>query len=585
MRNKENTKTKKIKTRRIESKRIESRRTILILFLLILFFIILRIPSINHAIANDEYHPLRIISSENPSAIIVADGSGHPPFYVWMNYLFFLMLGDHNYTYRIASLIFSIFSIVLLYLIAKREFGEKTAIISSLIMTISSWFVIGSLQVHLDAPYLVFFYLLVIYLFFKYEDTKNIAFLILFGIAFGLMMLTKISAILMILIIISFIFFRTDKKWKIKQYILPSIFLFLGLIIFITFLLITKIYVEGDGARGLNIGVLRQTYVVGGEENLGLGFSTYLIQLGLAGIFATPLIMILLFPLFGLFRTDKEKIKKYFPYLFWIFINLAFYLFLVTGLVPSYERWFIAILPAIAILGARYIATMNFRKKDMLVLLIAAIISIVLFTLLNNLDSDTMSLHPKSDYIDRIKSLDFNFNVPITGNAGPAGFYLSFPSIAVAFVICLIFVLLSLIHKNKSAKRSFFILFLGSALAFNLLVIEEHSYGLLNYNINSATTELVEWANTNALDKPVYVFGNYALTDYYLRKHNPTEILIGFEDDDSVVDEVKKNPGTAVVLDFPGMNKDSKLWKYLLSCERLKTVYDKDYPIGYVFGC
>src|SRR3989344_3209364 len=130
-----------------------------ILILFVLGFVLRGIVSVNSSPNADEMvhgtHALGIISS-NKLQIMDQDA-------VWfyITDLFYNLFGKDLFGLRFASILFGALSIILVYLIGKKLFNERVALLSAFILTFSSYHVIMSLA-EMDTS-MMFFVLFSIY--------------------------------------------------------------------------------------------------------------------------------------------------------------------------------------------------------------------------------------------------------------------------------------------------------------------------------------------------------------------------------------------------------------------------------------
>jgi len=95
----------------------------------------------------------------------------HPPLYHIVIH-FLLSVTDSVFILRFTSVLFGVLSVLITYLIAEKTFGQKTAMLSALLLSISPLFVFNA---HWLRPYtfLTFFSLLTLYLTFRMIDNND----------------------------------------------------------------------------------------------------------------------------------------------------------------------------------------------------------------------------------------------------------------------------------------------------------------------------------------------------------------------------------------------------------------------------
>ena len=138
---------------------------------------------------------------------------------------------------------------------------------------------------------------------------------------------------------------------------------------------------------------------------------------------------------YGIFK--KEIFSRYRIWYIYIFFNALFYLVIFNFSTLPIERYLMSIIiPAIFISSdiiCSFIKNLKINKKY-LFMGIAGFVLLAAVTIL--ISNEVIPLNPKEAYIDKLKSLDFSFLIPLTGGSGPIGFYVSAQFILWAWVIC-----------------------------------------------------------------------------------------------------------------------------------------------------
>ena len=205
-------------------------KTIIIIFVLA---ILIRTIGINDVMYNDEATRAIAIKDSGFLGNLVGRDTGHPPLYSWLAMPFTSVLGMSNIAFRLIPLIFGALTMYLVFVIARRYFGDKAALWSIAIIGFSYYHILASVQITIDGSILAFFYLLTLYFFMRYSEfdikdeltcgigkakIKINRWLPLAGIAFGFAMLTKVSAILVLppIVIYSLIKSRSVKRTTLE---------------------------------------------------------------------------------------------------------------------------------------------------------------------------------------------------------------------------------------------------------------------------------------------------------------------------------------------------------------------------------
>ncbi|MDD2807002.1 MAG: glycosyltransferase family 39 protein [Patescibacteria group bacterium] len=142
----------------------------------------------------------------------------HPPVVFVLQHLLFLFLGPSVFVMRLPLALAGIGSVFLLFLIGKLLFDNKVGLISTGLLAVSSYHVWIS-RIGLQESMVIFFVLLIIYLFIKSLQSGAHW---QWGIAFGLALMTKYTAVAVAPIIFFWlIFFRRDLFKEKKFWLAP----------------------------------------------------------------------------------------------------------------------------------------------------------------------------------------------------------------------------------------------------------------------------------------------------------------------------------------------------------------------------
>jgi 4-amino-4-deoxy-L-arabinose transferase-like glycosyltransferase len=132
-----------------------------------------------------------------------------------MVYASFRLFGESEFSARIFPAIFGVLTVLVVYFMGKKLYGEKVGLASSMMLAIAPYHVIFSGTAQTDVP-MVFFLSLAFYLYLLGEERKS--FLALSGIAAGFAILTKQPAFIFIPVIIIHSYLS---KIGVKKILLP----------------------------------------------------------------------------------------------------------------------------------------------------------------------------------------------------------------------------------------------------------------------------------------------------------------------------------------------------------------------------
>ncbi len=608
----------KKQTKRQDEKKYLKYKVLLLIFVLALF---IRLLGSGNVLYNDEGARTISVRENTLMGNLVGENTAQPPIYSWIATAFTFVFGMSNYSFRMVHIIFGMLTIFVAYLFAKRFYGEKTALWTTAIMAFSYYHIAASIQITLDGSILAFFFMLTIYFCARYFENENNdagnrgkragakhrfldKYLILTGISFGCAVLTKISAIILIPIIgIYAIYVRRKLIRPVLECLIISAVGFVVLIPYLAFSLINT--------KGIEFLILRANDVAsyGPANNLLL-----LIQFFQAAIWMGPFIIFAIVLLyFGKFLAKKQKFegaeewfsKESVLLLIFVSIVIIFYVFVIKDNFRPIERYFYVLNAPAAIVAGRFFSKVKFNTKHFATIVIATIIFSLFLFGLNLKHNDTIPFYPKEEFLTKAKNLEWSINIPLIGNEGPIGFYLSLDSIIYTFIIASLlffaYILFIALGREKTALFALAI-FIAVCLSFNILITQEYLISATHPNIGKVTREIVEYADQGTMKKPIFVFRNFALYFYFWPdygrcpyKYPESKINLPWNDkctldfadlDSQEKIELMKKGSSIIYVDFPKTDKESKLWKYLNNdCKKIKSFSDKGQEIGFIFEC
>ena len=186
---------------------------------LLLFIILLKIPIIlNTDLSPDECY--YFLWSKN----LDISYYDHPPLVAYLIYISTRIFGENEFGVRFSSILLSFLIGIFLIMIGKKLKDYETSFNIILLILPSIIFSVGFFVITPDTP-IIFFSILSYYFLLKYKENKN--FIYLCALSFGLSLLSKYTAIL---ILPSFIYFFYKEKILFKKegilFFLISLFIF-----------------------------------------------------------------------------------------------------------------------------------------------------------------------------------------------------------------------------------------------------------------------------------------------------------------------------------------------------------------------
>ncbi len=544
------------------------------LFLLLLFIgVFLRVADIGDLLYQEESTwgiALRDASGyEGASAYIP-----HPPLGIMIFKIMTAIFGIG--LIRMVPIIFGIINILLVYKIAKEHFGEKAAFYAAGLMLFSFWHFVASLQVDMEGSILTFMLIMTFWAYLKYTDSKQGKWLVITSILFGLSLLTKITAVLIIPIIgLHSLLARRNIIDSAKE-LLPICaiggFLFIawaGASYFFQRAIFDNVFGHAASA----------TYTSGMRVFSLLPMVYFL-------LWSTPLFSLLLIHSFfsgnGLNKNDKNSSNKKYFFQIWAILPIIAYMFIGEDFIATYDRYLMITIPALAILGGFVISSFKLEKKDYYFGGIIFLLSIIGAFMLN-IYADRVA-HSFGTYFRLALAFKWNFLLPISSSTGPT-IAASFMAVALSFILCTILAALSV--KAKSAK--FFAAFIAIALGLNVFLITEQAFPLTQPDVSYTMKELFNYARENNAGQPI--MSNMFATAFYLSDIRSRDDMYGFdylskaEQARDTISRLQPEKGIILALDYPLLDKAGGLWQELNRCSLKQEIISKGIKSGYIFQC
>lgn len=529
------------------------------LWILISLFVITRVFGLGQLYHQDEYRWVQQVYVEEFGVV----DSPHPPV---MQTLF--SLGGKLFGYdhlRLVPFFFGILNLVLIYIVALKLTGnKKMAYLASGFYIINVYALIASLMVDIDGTLMPFLVLSAYYFYLKIFKDNNKKFIPLLVLVMLAGFFTKLSYVLFAgALVIEYLWTLYDDgkfKYKIKKTALSLVAL--GIIVTGIYVVYGKLdprFAEySTNFKFLNFGSRKYF-------DLFLRFFKFV-------IWFSPL---LLLPMtYGLFKRDI--FKKYRVWYIYSLFNFLFYLVIFDFATLPIERYFMFIVIPAVLIGADVIYSLFYENKFNKKYLISsvAVFLLVLFWIFLG-SYEAMPLNPKEAYIDKLKNLDFNFLIPLTGGSGPIGFYGSALFILLAWFICAT----GLFLNKKKWALSFFVVF---GVGYNILLSLENQTGFEYGSVNDITKKSVDYVIGNSEVASVVTY--YDAGVYYLKIGDKYTGRFYTAPSRDYSQRLKTHRGHYMIVDFPAIRKDSAYWQLISRCKLDKKFTDK-YVDSYIFDC
>ncbi|MFH0804152.1 MAG: hypothetical protein V1896_00945 [Candidatus Zambryskibacteria bacterium] len=474
---------------------------------LLAIFAVLRLPAIHSPYHQDEYKWVQYAHPE----ITLPGTVPHPPLteFIYAKTLGPL-LGDSNF--RFIPLIFSVANLFLIFYLAKIIFdpldklrASKTAFWTAFLFVTSFYSVLASLMVDVDGAIMPMFFLIMAIGYFKLKTSGfelregNWKWLVLLIVGAVGGFLIKVSAVLPICALA--LDFAIEKgafrdKRKIIKYI---VFSFLGAVSLVAVLFLARFVFP---FFNLEYSFNYWKHFANSSGFFDRGWLQTFIQFVKAILYTSPL---LLLPAFFI---DKEIWRKLRPFFFFIFIGLMFYLFVFDFSIGALDRYFQFLVVPLCIISGAVFAKI-FRNKEIKLkkedFITVFIITISIFAL-QFFNHTVPPLYPKTEWLSRLLSLEWNFLFPFTGGSGPLGFYISFIFMALSYICSAVLAVAICIKKELKHKVFAVILIIG--LVYNFSFIEEYLFGKINGSAPKLLYDVTEFIKNDPDIKAVTVYND-----------------------------------------------------------------------------
>lgn len=542
---------------------LKNHELLVILFLLLLFLVI-RLPGTDLPLHQDEYKWPIIVNPDLESKTEIP----HPPLSQFIYRAGGEIIG-FNTNFRFIPLFFGSINLLLLYYLIKTIFGRREAIIASLIWIFSYFSVLASLMVDTDGEIMPFFFLLALIGYYKLQSSEGNKRYVWGGILFIAIVLgffIKVSFFLAIGAIVSD-YLWSKKHLLSKQQAIKYLSFLLGGILSLGLMLYLAQYVFPffDLSKALSYWKHFAT--------LDRGWFQTLIQCIKALLYSSP--FLILVPLFA----SKNILSKTRVFIFFLFFSFIFYILLFDFSIGALDRYLqLLVLPLTVITTVVISNTLKSDNRRFLEFLYLGIAVSLVLVLLQSINHYVPSLHPKSDWINRVLSLRWNFLYPFSGGSGPLGFYVSFMFIALAWIISFIAVLFGFFKKDYRKIVIVFLIPLG--LIYNLVFTSEYMYGFWNGSAPRLLDPVVQYIKNNPDIKMVTVYndngGNEIQEIGKYRKRLYVDPKFDVEEKISYLNQYKEY---YLELNVPRIDPNSIYRKYLDSCNTIYKKTDKSISV------
>lgn len=537
-----------------------------ILLILVSMFLVLRLPAINQVYHQDEH---RWVMQADPRFDEI---SPHPPLAKYYFRFIGLVAGFGNI--RWAPLLFSLGSLVLVYLVSLKLAKNKVVVfISSVLFSINIYSIIASLQIDIDGAILPFFVLLGFLSYINLLESEGSKYL--WGSVFIVSViggfLTKLSFALFLAALLCDYCLRLNLGGVNIKKILKLISLRLVMPILVLAIGFYFIYVKGSGGIILDYASHFKSLNFGSRAYFDLAFKVMKSLVWLSPLLTLPVAGGIL---------NKEIFKKYFFWYSYLAFNLLFYLVIFDFAKLTIERYLMFLIVPSALISGEVLCCwankFKIGKNDF----VAPIILISAVMVLIFLPYEALPLNPKEGYVEKIKNFELNFLIPFSGGSGPIGFYFS---VLFVFVSWFVSVLTAAgAHLFKKHAKVLVSVFIMLGVTYNFLFFAEYSQGYLYGSPDKITKLSLDHVLGDQNISGVITYHDVGA--YELKMSNKYSSRFYTAPTRDYTKKLIQYRGYYMIIDFPAIDKTSEYWKLISRCALDKKFTDK-YVNSYIFDC
>lgn len=539
------------------------RNSKIILILIIVFFLVTRFWGLGQFYHQDEYRWISIVNTAEFGEL----ESPHPPIMEILLSAGAKLVGYNNL--RMVPFIFSILNLLLIYILSLKLTGnKKVGLLAAGLYSVNIYSLIASLMIDIDGVILPFFVLLTYYFYLGWVKNGNKK--LLLGLVMAIVggFLTKLSFTLFVGALIVEYLLVVYKKGELGYSIKKLFYLFGSLI---GSAAVLYVFYGSSHPWFIEYTISRfQSF-----SNQSKSYFDLFLRLFKFFIWFSPLLFLPM--VYGLFK--KDIFKKYRIWYVYSLFNFLFYLVIFDFTTLPIERYFMFIIAPAVLISAEVIYSFinKFNKKHLVFGLLGFLV-LLIFTL--SINYDIIPLNPKEAYIERIKNLDFNFLISLTGGSGPIGFYGSAQFILWSWLISIVILLYCYIVKKP--KEIFIAMFVVFGVGYNVLFSFENLTGYFYGSVDNIIKKSVDYVINNPEIEGVITY--YDAGVYYLKLADKYDSRFYTAPKRDYSQKLTYYRGHYMIVDFPAVDKKSQYWKLISRCDLDKKFTDK-YVDSYIFDC
>ena len=517
----------------------------------------------------------------------------HPPLMIWALNIVSAVFSHAPEALRATVALMSMLTLLLIARMMLRAYGERSALLATILLGTNSLFLSGSLQVDLVGGFLTLFTTLTLVCYLRFLETYKMRWLALTGIGIGLAMLTNLAGFVLAPALVVHYWFTQRKQNDFTYTKFIKTFILLGIIaggVFAIYPLWSLALGDSTFSRSFGHAFdLVAAESAGLKPTEGTNYSLLLIQFLNAFVWIGPLFICGIALIFFLHKKDQITML----FLLHALVVFLFFTFVIQDNFRPLEKYFMVLSPGLAVITTRAVDFSITARKHVWSIIAAALGVLLVLFALNLAPTETLPFYPKQAFLSAALTGAWNVRMPMLGSSGPVGFYITISTIALSFALSfLLFVCALAFRKHKLAPVCLLML-VGIGAGYSLFLDQQLTLTLAGPDISSTSHEMVSWLREHRPQDYV-VFRNVAF-EYYLDDIYPVVRVEGnrpvftrqidFPAENNYDALAKLDGKTVAVVNFPKINPHSQLWQRLQQCTTLQTFIEKNEHAGFIARC
>lgn len=526
----------------------------LVLLVIVLALIALRVPALGTPYHQDENEWPTIVAEGS----LIAGGIPHPPLSEGIYVLSDRVFGNENL--RMTPFLLSIINVLLLYVLVRRRFGIRPALWATGLFAGSYFSILASITVDTDGQILPLFFLISAIAYFEWQTVttmkKKLAWASVFLVAMLFGFMTKLGFVVAAgAFVLDFLYHRR-KRLNVKR-ILAYAGGITAFAVAVALLILGSQWFFPDFNLARSIEYWKKFMV------LDRNFFQTCIQVAKSIMFASPALLALPF------LVPKEERNKLSLFFLFLFAGFVFYVLVFDFSGAALDRYFQFVVVPLSVLGGVALASVFGQEKPKRGAYLMGGLLALFLTALQLLPHAVPALHPKSEWLSRLVSFEWNFLFPFTGGSGPMGFYISFLMIALAFLVCAIVVIAYLGKRVTRATAGCILLIVG--IAYNAVFIEEYYVGALHGNSRVLLEDSLAYIENNPDIEKVISFNEIGLYELSAMGKYHRRLYVDPAFAESYIPILREFDGHYLVVEVPRIDPQSMYVPFFKSCETVYT--------------